>query len=421
MQLLVIILEVIIVSSFFYYFLKSCKKRMFLEAILIASTYPTVSSMIGQESNKSLIMFGLYALVVLASIGIEHRQRSSNLPDKRKAYFIYSVVLFMFYFTLNALASPAAGHDYYNQKVILGMIQLIVPSFMIIWFVSYSHINPKYLFKYYERIALFAALLILVHGYILGINSILNGVFMKRVALGESNVIWTGRFISIGFVIVVLSDNKLAVKMFKLIVFMLAMILTGSKAVLVFPVVALIAYTLIFNKSYERFFRLKSIVILSIVVAGFMYILSLLNPMAVQSRYSLNSHTIVLRQESIGKVFNNYVESGGYIIGNGLATSGYPIVKNYDLVSYPHNITIEVLYEAGVLGVILYYLPLLIPFLFLVKEGRFKSSGSEIYISIVILFMYLLYAQTSGNMNGNSFMFVFSGYLIGHRQMTTAA
>lgn len=129
----------------------------------------------------------------------------------------------------------------------------------------------------------------------------------------------------------------------------------------------------------------------------------------MQRRFSLESETIDTRQGSIGKVFNQYIASENYLFGNGLATSGFPLVHNYDKVSYPHNITIEMLYETGFVGVICYYLPLVIALILFYKErGKVKE---DVAILASVLLMFLLYAQTSGNMIGNSYVFIFTGYL----------
>lgn len=414
MEKLSIFWEVAILCAFMFFFFKSLIQRFYINAIVISSFYGSIASMIGQESGKVLIMLSLYGILCFLSVFIPVRKKYYR--RRYSAKYIISLFIFLLIIILSVMISPAGGYEYFNNKILFGIVEIFIPVVMIILFSGRSNSDLNTFFKFFEITAILVAFLILTNASIIGFNNILSAAFIPRVATGESNVIWTGRFLSIGFLYIILKENvSYFTKAIKLIILMLAMILTGSKAVLLFPLLTLLIYVFLFNKAFKLKTKINLLAILTLVIFGFYSLLSYLNPLAVQRRFSLKSGTIETREGSIGSVLDKYIENGNYLFGNGFATSGFPIISTYNERSYPHNITVELLYEIGFIGVICYYLTTLIPLLLFYKNHRVNKEKS-ILASVLVLF--LLYAQTSGNMVGNSFVFVFSGYLIYEMKMS---
>jgi O-antigen ligase len=407
MEYLLSLLKIIIVGTYIFFFFKSCKKGFLMEGIIIASLYSTVTTMIGQESGKAIVTLFLYFIITLLAI----KQKRRNPLNRTLGIKIFGIAIFLLFIQIiiSAFISPAVGYHYYDDKMTFILIDFFIPCFLFIIFGFSCDNNIKFLFNFFEIVALLMAVLLLLNAYKIGIDSIFISKFMKRVGVGNLNVIWTGRFISVGFLLVLLTDEWGTIKMAKLLVFMVAMILTGSKAVVFFPVIILILYILFFNQNNFIKYKIKLIALLPLIIIGFAIFVSNFNPEAIERRFSLESTTIASRENSIQIVFDQFMNSGNFIFGNGFATAGYPIIGNYDTVFYPHNITVELLYELGLVGLLFYYFLLSIPFW---NHKKNKLINKNISIHKTIILMFILYAQTSGNMVGNAFLFTLTGYLI---------
>lgn len=100
--------------------------------------------------------------------------------------------------------------------------------------------------------------------------------------------------------------------------------------------------------------------------------------------------------------------SGSPFIGNGLGS--FPLYFNgNDIYDYPHNIIIEIFAETGLLGLLAFTLFFLIS---LIRTISMKHSfnGFKPTLKIVIVGIFLYYfsnSLTSGDINGNRFLFVF--------------
>lgn len=408
METLILILKIVIIGTFVFFFFLGLRKKLLLECILIVSIYPTISSIIGQETGKSLLMIFFYSIIFFMLIRL-NRRRIPQLYFQE--IFNLSYLLLLLLVVISLLISPAMGYDYYTSKIVLSVIEIIIPlSLLILISDRILNFNPRFLFRLLEIVSLLAAILVLLNAYKIGISNILASKFMTRVALEDSNVIWTGRLISIGFVLVLLRKGDFKFKLIKLIVLVPAMILTGSKAVILFPIISVLIYILYFNKTkYNgRNSKIKLVTLIAFTAFVFFYIISQLNPMAVEQRFSLKSNSIDSRQSSIDLVWDSFLQKENILIGNGYATAGYPIEGNYNINSYPHNLTVEILYELGIIGLILFYSPTFISIWF---SKKYKMDESNFSILTTILVLFFLYAQTSGNINGNSFLYVLTAYI----------
>ena len=304
------------------------------------------------------------------------------------------------------------GYDYYYQKITFLVIEIILPIVFLIFFGSgLRNLDTKLLLHAFETLSVLIAILLLSNAYQIGINEILQSKFMTRVEVGESNVIWTGRFISFGFLIILFRKTRLIYKVFTLPVLLLALVLTGSKSVLLFPLITIVIYFLFIlkNDHIKSISKKTFLIYIGLIVLGISTIFSFLNPEAVETRFSIGSGTVDTRKSAIDNVMDEANFRENYFFGNGFATSGFPIVGTYNQRYYPHNITVEIFYELGFLGVFLFFLLIFIP-LWLYKKH--KIPGGDFGTILALYCLVLFYSQTSGDLTGNSLIFVFSGYII---------
>lgn len=406
METLILFLQGSILVVSLYFLIKNIIKGLILNAIVIIAIFPTISSIIGIEKGKAIILVSLYILLFLCfSMNIRF-SRKNNLRNEG-----FKVAMFLFFcsFIWSIIITPSGGSISFNQKLTFSIIEIFLPSTLIILFGLKSKFNLNYIFNFFEIISLLGALLLLTNAYTIGFHNIMTSSFMERVEVGQSNVIWTGRLISIGFLIIILNQNKLVIKLSKIFLLLPAMLLTGSKSVLLFPLISILFYIFFLTQKIDLSKKVKLISLVIITVIGIFSIFSILDPLAVEKRFSSKSGTIDARKNSIEIVFDEYISSNNILFGNGLSTSGYPLVYNYDVTDYPHNIVIEMLYETGLIGVLIYFSPLIIPFLLFFKVKH--KLDKKIPVLVSCLFMFLFYAQTSGNMVGNSFVFILAGFL----------
>lgn len=414
METLLLTLKTSIILVFIFFFIKGCKDGYLMECILIASVYPILATMIDQESGKVLILFVLYFIILILSLNKTKRKRGGS-ENSRKLFNVVNFCLFL-WFGVSIITSPAIGYDYFNTKVTFSIIQIFIPLFLIIFTHSrMSKVNLEFLFKFFEVLSLISAIMLLVNAQMIGFRQILNSEFMTRVSVGEANVIWIGRFISIGFLLVLLRKKQVVTKLLKIGLLLGAMILTGSKAVLIFPVFTILGFILFLSvKSSKYSGNIKSISYLSLIILGIIFAISQLNPDAVERRFSLNSGTIDIRESTISNVWSHFLIGGNFFSGNGMATSGYPIVRNYNEISYPHNFTVEILYELGLIGFILFHLSLIIALGYYSRMRHQKDNKISLVVAITV--MFFLFAQTSGNFTANSFIFILPAYLLASSQ-----
>lgn len=406
MESVKIILSIIIYSSYLAFFLKACWDKNLLEGVVICSTFSLIASISGLEGGKSFITLLLYGVLFFSSL--KAKSYSSRIKTTETLMGLLLTMATVTLVLLNILKSPATGYEYFNEKVILFFINILIPVFLIALFGGVKGRSFKIIFFYFEVMSLLAATLLLVNAYEKGLYNILSSTFFTRINVGESNVIWTGRLISIGFLVVLLKRKGIVSKTLKISFLALAMLLTGSKSVVAFPLIAILGYNFFFFAKNDRGNRFGYSFLIIAIGAGYLVLMSFLNPKAVERRYSLQSGTIDMREGYATDVIDNFYVRENFLIGNGFATSGYPIAKNYEARKYPHNIVLEVLYEFGTIGLLLFLFIFLLPYILFLRSHR---SDKNIALLLTIYTLYLLFSQTSGDITGNSMLFVLTAYL----------
>jgi len=93
-------------------------------------------------------------------------------------------------------------------------------------------------------------------------------------------------------------------------------------------------------------------------------------------------------------------------IGSGLGDFGY-LVFGKDARYYPHNIELEVIYEFGLIGFLLFFMPIIILGIYVINN---RLQFWDYYFLCCFLFFFIN-SQFSGNMRPASIVFLFGGVL----------
>jgi O-antigen ligase len=94
-----------------------------------------------------------------------------------------------------------------------------------------------------------------------------------------------------------------------------------------------------------------------------------------------------------------------YFIGEGTGNFGF-ILFGFDSNGYPHNIFVELFYENGIIGLLL-FLSLLFSTLW--RSVHINNRIKRVLFTVSILF-FLFASMTSGDITGNPFLFIFIVY-----------
>src|SRR5690606_34402204 len=145
------------------------------------------------------------------------------------------------------------------------------------------------------------------------------------------------------------------------------------------------------------------IVLISIVLSSF---LKSFNADAILLRFSLESNTVEQRTILYDTAFNSYKSGNLFniVFGNGGGTIGSSLGYAYERI-YPHNLLIEILFELGLIGLIVFMLQI-----FYSIKLFYKGHRNWLFVAYIL---FLFYSLTSGDLVANNFVFIlFSLYLV---------
>ena len=208
----------------------------------------------------------------------------------------------------------------------------------------------------------------------------------RKVLVGFLNPIWFSRFVAdFCFIIIfyMLIKKKFNFVFLVSIFFgLLLLFSSGSRG----PFVALLVTVYFFI--YIRYYDYRKKIVLVSLVLGVTVL-----PFAVVLLMNFNMYSVIARQEyifkSMGFIMNN-------VWGYGFSSFGM-LVRGVDVIAYPHNIFFEILVEMGILGFFV--------FLLLLKRAKGYLKSDNIFSFLFI--MSLINAQFSGDLVGNSYIFIY--------------
>ena len=108
MELIQNLILVAILCFYLFFFLKSLRMNCLLEAIVLVSIVPTLMTMTGIESGKTLISLGFYS--VLFIYGTNSKLKGALLGRKKITVpFVFSIFLFFLFVIIKIMGSSAMG------------------------------------------------------------------------------------------------------------------------------------------------------------------------------------------------------------------------------------------------------------------------------------------------------------------------
>lgn len=411
--------NVVLYIVFGFSFLKIMRERAFRSAVFLCVLYPTIAAAAGQETLKAVISVVLIALCVAFSFISDNNTNARVIHTEGRCNasipVLIMVVTLSLYVSILALVSPASGTDYLTRKFQFFLISTAIPcvlllvmkdeldgastiSGLLIW--SSFILSLKQIYMLYD----------------FGISNYFTAAWLPRLTEEGLNTIWLGRYLGMGLIISfqkALHDTNI-LRTGVVIIILVGILLTGSKAALFYSgtgVLLLLIPSLRRSFSVKKLLRGSATIVL--IALASMVFLSSVNSLAFQRRFSTVSTTIPYRLWSVQEVLNSWKVSDNPLIGRGYATVGESLSGAFQR-EYPHNITVELLYELGLLGTILYYSFFMI---LLVALNREQLLIDRYFTYIILIIVFLLHAQTSGDLMSNEMPLVLVALVCGSNTM----
>jgi len=341
-------------------------------------------------------LLGLVGLIFIATI-------AKNNYKTRRFYNPLSFLLLTFVIFLIIGNSYTSAPQYGLFKTFL-FISILLPFILIKHFVF--SFKP---FLYSSSVLL---LFLFMNKFGDPLSIFNNADLFFRLNSEENNPIMISRGLSLGLIISVFVYNKtdkIIVKSIKLTIILLLIIfigLAGSKGPVISLLISILFYFIYKVKkgkiSYKKLILLTTPIIISIIyfMSKFTFITDnrIFDTVSSQGSFDtrIGPQTFLINDFMDNNIFNT-------IFGSGTGSFGYAYTGK-DFSEYPHNIFLEILYENGVLGLLI-FIGFLCVLFFNFFNGRIEES--KIYLFIISIF-FLVNAQFSGDISANVLFFVFA-------------
>lgn len=315
---------------------------------------------------------------------------------QRMKIYIDKIFIFMCLFSTYTILTIS-----YSESILYADIKLVsVLKIFIIFFVTRMLVNTKdevfifELFKIFMIVNIFIILIYSISNFSTIINSISQGM---RLRAGGINTIWLSRFVCETILVMILLVDKKIIKSGKTLLlallvplFVLA-IASGSKGPLISLMSAYIVYMYFNNKQFKlknKYYSTKKVA--QFLLYGFimLFLINIANIFFpnnfLSERFSMDS----ILDDSSGSRLYRITESlemlsiNSLFFGHGLGS--WAILYNgIDQRVYPHNIIVELLVETGILGCMLFLIPIYLCF-------KKIPKGNIAYLIILTLLIYNL-------------------------------
>jgi len=323
---------------------------------------------------------------------------------KKPNILLLPLTLFCIQITIGIFYTNAM--NYGSHKVLL-FISLVIPSLLI------SGVTLK-LNKYIFVSIIF--LMLAVFNEFGSPLSILNEITsFYRLGSEDNNPIALSRGLGLGFISGLFLLKPELSKIKKIMIFVLIflffiyMILTASKGPIIALLISLIFYFL-FNPYKKKITINNKYVLLVFIMLGFLmvkYFRLILSPFDftfIENRTKGGSFSSRLELYEI--LLNDFYNSGVFnlLFGKGTGNYGF-LYSGMDQAEYPHNMILEVLYENGIIGLIIL---LTIIFVLLISFFKKKIIKEKMYLFVICIY-FLINSFMTADISGNIFFFIF-GY-----------
>lgn len=334
---------------------------------------------------------------------------------------VFSVTLAKINYSIRRFYNPLSFFSFtFVILLLIGNLYTSAPQYGLFkTFIFISILLPFMLIKYFvfsfKPFLYFSSVLLLFLFMIKFGNPISifnNSDLFFRLHSEENNPIIISRGLSLGVIISVFVYNKtdnLIVKSVKLIIILLLSIfigLSGSKGPVISLIISLLFYVIYKVKkgkiSYKKLFLLTTptIILIIYVLSKFTFITDNRIFDTVSGQGSVDSRIgpqiFLINDFMDNNIFNT-------IFGSGTGSFGYAYTGR-DFSEYPHNIFLEILYENGLLGLMIFIGIICVLFYNFFND---RIEESKIYLFIISIF-FLVNAQFSGDISTNVLFFIFA-------------
>ena len=351
------------------------------------------------------------------------KQYKINLSNK--------YVLFFFYFVAILIIS-----NFYTKSPNSGLLKTIrfsvFNSFLFLGGICIG-LTKKTRIRFLKILHFMIFIYSLIYVYFLkdmiGMNFKELASYHMRLSL-VGNPIGVGRIFSvlslISIICIFYEKNKYK-KMFYILSTILGLIITistNSRGPFFALIISILIYLFFFTK-----LNMKKIVYGLILISLLFIIIFSLLPESLISRYKLFWNKEVHISEKQASVFSttkirehflnqsiNHLKNNPEKVILGIGVGGFSYISaNREGRLYPHNIFMEIILELGLIGLILFVLPFL--FLlndFLITKNKINNEENrQIILWIMLIILFFLNAQVSGDINDNRLLWFFQGGLAG--------
>jgi O-antigen ligase len=324
---------------------------------------------------------------------------------------LYFLLLLVYMVMSWGWLTPAT--EYGEQKVI-EVVSCIFFVFMIS-FMFYSDIEIK---KYYKCLLIFNfAILILM----LSVNDLSNYSIGTRLTIGEINPIWLGRFLGEIMILVIFLVKRKIMDIPKYILLSLltiGILFTGSKGPLFSLIIAVFTINIInLKKKFSLGNFLKSYFTLILLVLGIILFVKEVVFKVIPISYIKQRFIIENSENAYGSYSRTHLYETSFdafinhpLLGNGIGSFGY-LLSGQDIRDYPHNVILEIMSELGLLGLVLFSIPIIITFIKFYKYVKHENCN-YLKITMVLFIYYFLNSLVSGDLGlSNMRLYLYIGLL----------
>lgn len=323
--------------------------------------------------------------------------KNNLIVNKYQKVYAFSFLLWIIFLCFSSI---------HSSSILYGSNKLL---FMILYYIfglvlMLSNIDHN-IDRYSILLALCLLLVMLVSfGNPIEVITNINNRFYRLGEEAESNPIVVARGMGMILIFMLFSFSISRSMVIKAIVCILIiitfiyMLVTGSKG----PALSLFVSLLILHIVFSNGMKYKLLALVFVIIVGFYFNYFSFGDGFFTERY-LNEGSATSRLSQYKLIISAIVDSSAinFIFGHGLGGYSY-ISTGADIRDYPHNLTLEVLYELGLFGLAmlgwLFIYPIYV---------RYKNTG-EINSFTVILLFFIINTQFSGDLLSNTMWIVFA-------------
>jgi O-antigen ligase len=366
------------------------------------------------------VLCAFLLLIIMLFYFFKNRGKLSSLMNVPVVVFLLLCLVLLLGATYTS--APIYGWEKSLRVTVLGSIALLSPLCFIL---QVQRLKEFIVILFVVGLIISIGTVIAPHAGVYREGAEWRGSFLEADPLESATRVAVALIIAFYFCILSESTLKTKILMLFLMPFMLlAIILTGSRGPFLGVFISFAAAFIIARKKLSRAsFPLAFIVVIAAVVYMFVKLPEEQTHRIAnlfKSRYE-TGEAVETRTGPFGWVLKNSWKSPVWGNGTGAFAMDYAQV---DRREYPHNVFLELLYENGIIGVVL-----LLMFLWLVfKRWLIARSYADVgfpiqTVNIVgllgLLFLYnFLQSMKSSDIDGNRFFFFTCGLILAaHRAM----